>query len=263
MKIPKELIPLAYQLSKKVYENSLSLKEAKSLIVGDNKMNSNSAADYINNFRCLIEGKKFTRTLNAFSMEYFFDNIFKDYGLNGLSNALIALQTHIEYYENIQNVKMHKMREIYTKYSSLSIEDIDIYEQNEIIKALNLEEKNRKQIIKELKSLKPTDPEIVTINSKSFKRNNKTIAQIKLLRKFKCQICSTSIKKKDGTLYIEAAHIKPKNKKGHETLDNILLLCPNHHKEFDYGKREILEHTQEMIHFKLNGTEHKIPLLIE
>ena len=45
----------------------------------------------------------------------------------------------------------------------------------------------------------------------------------------------------DGSFYIEAAHIKPKSQQGTETPDNILILCPNHHKEFDLGKREIIE----------------------
>ena len=103
MKIPIELTPIAYDLSKKVFEGKLTFKEGQQQLVGDNRINSNSAADYINNFRCMVEGKRFTRTNNAYSMEYFFDNIYKDYGSTGLSKALTALRLHIEYYEDIQN----------------------------------------------------------------------------------------------------------------------------------------------------------------
>lgn len=49
------------------------------------------------------------------------------------------------------------------------------------------------------------------------------------------KICSTTIMKKDGRKYVEAAHIKSKHLKGRETLSNIILLCPNYHKEFDLG----------------------------
>ncbi len=56
MKIPKELTPLAYELSKKVFEGKLTFKEGRQQLVGDNRINPNSAADYINNFRCMIEG---------------------------------------------------------------------------------------------------------------------------------------------------------------------------------------------------------------
>lgn len=262
MKIPNELTPLAYELSKKVFEGKLTFKEGQEELVGDNRMNPNSAADYINNFRCMVEGKRFTRTNNAYSMEYFFDNIYKDYGSPGLSNALKALRLHIEYYEDIQKVVMHKMRDIYAKYLAVPIDTPDEQEQNEIVREFKNQNKSKQEIIAELLSLKLTDPEEVTISSKSFKRDNRTIAQIKILRDFKCQICSTTIKKKDGTLYIEAAHIEPKHRKGRETPDNILLLCPNHHKEFDFGDRKISLHDNEKIHFTLNGLEHKISLKI-
>ncbi len=43
-----------------------------------------------------------------------------------------------------------------------------------------------------------------------------------------------------------------------ESPRNLLILCPNHHKEFDYGQREILTHTEEEIIFVLNGVEHQI-----
>ncbi len=262
MKIPQELTPLAYELSKQVFESKLTFKEGQQQLVGDNKMNSNSAADYINNFRCMVEGKRFTRTNNAYSMEYFFDNIYKDYGSPGLTNALTALRLHIEYYEDIQKVVMHKMRDIYAKYLAVPIDTPDEQEQKEIVREFKNQSKTKQEIIAELLNLKPTDPEEVTISSKSFKRDNRTIAQIKILRDFKCQICSTTIKKKDGTLYIEAAHIEPKHRKGRETPDNIILLCPNHHKEFDFGDRKISLHDKDNIHFTLNGLEHKISLKI-
>jgi hypothetical protein len=263
MKIPNELTPLAYELSKMVFEGKLTFKEAQQQIVGDDRMNSNSAADYINNFRCMIEGKRFTRTNNAFSIEYFVDNIYKDYGSPGLSNALTALQLHVEYYEDLQKVVMHKMREILGKFSAIPTDTFDEQEQKEIIREIKSQNKTKQQIINELNNLRQTDPEEVIINSKSFKRDNKTIAQIKIIRDFKCQICSTSIRKKDGTFYVEAAHIEPKYRKGRETPSNILLLCPNHHKEFDFGDLRILHHDKDKIIFVLNGNEYVLSLKIE
>lgn len=122
--------------------------------------------------------------------------------------------------------------------------------------------KTKADILEELKNLKETDPEEIVVNRKTYKRDNKTIAQIKILRDFKCQICSTTIIKKDGSKYVEAAHIKPKHQKGRETLDNIILLCPNHHKEFDFGHLEIKLHDKTQIEFLLNGRQHKIKLSV-
>jgi putative restriction endonuclease len=111
-------------------------------------------------------------------------------------------------------------------------------------------------ILNDLKNIKDNDPEEGIVNHKAYKRDNKTIALIKILRDFKCQICSTTIMKKDGGHYVEAAHIKPKYQKGRETPDNIILLCPNHHKEFDLGKLEIKSHDIKQIVFVLNGQLH-------
>lgn len=120
--------------------------------------------------------------------------------------------------------------------------------------------KSRKEIINELKNLKETDAEEIIINHKTYKRDNKTIAQLKIIRHFKCQICGVSIPKKDGSKYIEAAHISPKHQKGRECPENIILLCPNHHKEYDLGDPKTINHTKEVFEFSLNGNRYKLKL---
>ena len=118
MKIPLQLIPTAYDISKKVYENVLTLSDGTNELVSKG-MNKSSARDYIYDFRYLMQGKKFSRTLNTDSMEYFFAHLLKDYGANQLTKPLSALIQHIEYYEAQQKHKttMHQMRAIHKKYS--------------------------------------------------------------------------------------------------------------------------------------------------
>ena len=120
MKIPLNIIPTAYKTSKKVYEGKMTLSEGTKHIAKEGRMNRGSAHDYIYNFRYLIQGKKFSRTLNASTMEYFFANFLKDYGSLRLENPLSALMQHIEYYEGKRNTTMHSMRGIYKKYSELA-----------------------------------------------------------------------------------------------------------------------------------------------
>ena len=93
-----------------------------------------------------------------------------------------------------------------------------------------------------------------------YSRNNLAIAAIKLLRGQKCQICGYTLKRANGNYYIEAAHIDPKNRKGKEIKENIILLCPNHHKEFDLISREIIQRTKNSISFKLNDKKYDIKL---
>jgi predicted HNH restriction endonuclease len=263
MKIPNERVPLAYQISKDVYEGKITQNEAKKILVGDNEMNPNSASDYIYNFKNMLKGKIFTRTLNAFSMNYFLENILSDYGLESLKKALVAFNLHIPYYEKQRNTTMHGMREIYDRFLKKTNLQFDEIEQSQIIKSLLENNSDREKIITSLKNLTPKSSKKVTINSISYKRNNHTVAKIKILRKFECQICGIKIKKEDGSYYIEAAHISPKKENGPETPDNILILCPNHHKEFDYGKLEIKSQSKKVINFYLNGVQHSISLEIK
>ena len=159
--------------------------------------------------------------------------------------------------------KLLSVYEYYTgKKFKLTFVSNDEKEQNELEKFFK-KTKSKADILNDLENLQDSDSEEIIVNHKTYKRDNKTIAQIKILRDFKCQICSTTIIKKDGSKYVEAAHIKAKHLKGRETLDNILILCPNHHKEFDYGHRIIKQHSTDKIVFELNGTNYEIDLRIE
>ena len=83
---------------------------------------------------------------------------------------------------------------------------------------------------------------------------------LKIIHGYKCQVCGSFILKKDGGRYVEAAHIQDKAKKGTEESHNILILCPNHHKEFDYGDRKIIVHTNDKIIVDVNGKRWQIDL---
>jgi len=148
------------------------------------------------------------------------------------------------------------------RYDDTSIEkDNDDQEQSEFENIENNRSKN--EIIKELKNIGPQISELIEFKGKTYKRDNKTIAQLKILHDYKCQICGITIRKKNGGFYIEAAHIEMKSKKGPETPCNILILCPNHHKEFDYGDRKIIQQSEKQIIFKMNEKEYTINLELE
>jgi putative restriction endonuclease len=162
----------------------------------------------------------------------------------------------------LQEDEFLKLKKIYTYitgendgFSFLNKDELEQQSLIDIYEETSIEEK-----INELKKTTGIPHETVTVNQKVYKRDNKTIALLKSIRGFKCQMCGKQIKKKDGGYYIEAAHIRPKYLKGAETPDNILILCPNHHKEFDFGALEIIEHSENKIQFVLNGKEYNVKL---
>jgi predicted HNH restriction endonuclease len=74
-----------------------------------------------------------------------------------------------------------------------------------------------------------------------LKRKLKPRLQLKKLYADACQVCGYRIEKKNGGFYSEAAHLV-RLSVGLANLDvvqNMVVLCPNHHKMLDHGKMRI------------------------
>jgi hypothetical protein len=99
-----------------------------------------------------------------------------------------------------------------------------------------------------------------TIVSQTIRRDTKLVRSLKSYYNYTCQFpkCGARIPKRNGGWYIEVAHIEAVAKGGKSVLGNLLVLCPNHHKEFDYGELEIVEQTQEIVRGRLNGKDFSI-----
>jgi len=95
-----------------------------------------------------------------------------------------------------------------------------------------------------------------------IRRDSRLIRVLKQTAEFRCQFpgCGVRIRKKDGGHYTEVAHIEPVSRGGKSVLGNLVVLCPNHHKEFDYGHREIAEQDEGYLRGKLNDIEFEIRL---
>jgi hypothetical protein len=185
-------------------------------------------------------------------------------------DEIIKLKTsaiRIEEYKKLSKLYRLITGNDYVDEQAGSDHDIDAKEQQELERKISnevaLDTNKRLAIIEELKSISPSSPERVGYHGHTYKRDNKTIAQLKIIRGSKCQFCNTAIRKKNGELYVEAAHIKRKSERGPETPSNILILCPNHHKELDLGDRKIIERTNDRIVLELNGKTFDIDLQLK
>jgi len=96
----------------------------------------------------------------------------------------------------------------------------------------------------------------------TIRRDTQLIQTLKQVCDFRCQFpgCNVRIPKREGGFYIEVAHIEPVSKGGKSVLGNLLVLCPNHHKELDYGDLQITEQSVQSISGKLNGKPFEIRL---
>ncbi|MDV4150065.1 HNH endonuclease signature motif containing protein [Clostridium sp. AL.422] len=90
--------------------------------------------------------------------------------------------------------------------------------------------------------------------------------KIKKYIKYKCQICESlglnpySFKKKNGEYYVETHHIIPvsDSKNSKLSVDNLICLCPNHHRELHYGNVKIINNNDTYVEYNLDGTQVKI-----
>lgn len=248
----------AYRVTKRYIDEKidLPLKEAKQLIAGNG--NHNTANYHIYGIKGLLKGEKFTPKLTEEPLDFYISLITREFGIIGFKKAVIALEKNLQYRIDLgePSVTFKKFVKKYRKELNLLEDEI---EQAEILQEIEQNNPSKASLIEYFKNLKPSEQKKVAYSGgKAYKRDNVIVANLKKLRDFTCQICKCQIKKADGSFYIEAAHIHPKAKAGEESPRNLLILCPNHHKEFDYGQREILIHTDEEIEFRLNGVEHKI-----
>ncbi len=91
-------------------------------------------------------------------------------------------------------------------------------------------------------------PERVITEIYRVLRDTVLTKKIKILYQNECQVCNQKIKLQKND-YSEAHHIKPLGRhRGPDSADNIIVLCPNHHVEFDYGVIAINPNTLEIIH---------------
>ena len=252
----------AYSVTKRYIDENvdLPLKEAKRLIARDG--NHNTANYHIYGIKGLLIGEKFTSKLTEESLDFYISFITREFGLIGFKKAVIALEKHLQYRIDDLGEPSVSFKEFVEKYrKELNLLEDEI-EQAEILQELKQSNPSKASLIEYFKNFKSSEQKKVAYSGgKAYKRDNVTVANLKKLRDFTCQICGCKIKKADGSFYIEAAHIYPKAKGGEESPKNLLILCPNHHKEFDYGKLDILKHDEEEIVFVLNGQEHCISLI--
>jgi len=81
-------------------------------------------------------------------------------------------------------------------------------------------------------------------------RDREAADALKELYGYECQVCGTRLQATDGSGYAEVHHIKPLGDShgGPDEPGNMLVLCPNHHADFDNGMIAIDTATGQLFH---------------
>jgi 5-methylcytosine-specific restriction protein A len=219
MRIPDEASVAAYDVAKRVYEGSLARETGLSSLTSAHSMNPSSAADYLGIFSCMVEGRRYTRTNNAFATDYYLTQIHKDYGADGLRNALTALSLHLEYYEGLRQTTLRKIRSIQAKHAALlEYESLTVFPDE----------------VPDTGSLAEGTVTEATVNV--YERN--PVARQKCIDRYGCTcfVCNFDFEAEYGTLgrsFIHVHHlIELSTIRGEYTVDpikDLRPLCPNCH----------------------------------
>ncbi len=97
-------------------------------------------------------------------------------------------------------------------------------------------------------------PDRASVVVQVIKRDNQVRAHAIKRARGKCEYCNVrGFAKINGGFYLEAHHIIALCDEGRDTVDNVIALCPQHHRQAHYGKdAESLESKFDMILKRLN-----------
>ncbi|HTB62903.1 MAG TPA: HNH endonuclease signature motif containing protein [Opitutales bacterium] len=207
----------AYKCARKVYTGDMRVTDAREHL-RELGLNPNSALDFVYIFQHMLRGEVYKRAMSVEATEDFLMWIRRDYDDAHFRNALIALGEHIRY----RRIPLKGHRAILAKYEN---------EQMNMPKA--------KTALDDL-DVQP----IGNILPDKAKRISFVIERDENVRTFvikrangKCEFCGCEeFKLPGGQRYVEAHHIIALAKAGSDTVQDVIALCANHHREAHYGE---------------------------
>ncbi|OHW61365.1 HNH endonuclease [Andreesenia angusta] len=93
-----------------------------------------------------------------------------------------------------------------------------------------------------------------------FKRNNVLADDLKRRYDNTCQICGERLSLRHNKSYSEVHHIQPLSLDGPDIPENMIVLCPNHHKLFDRGSITINIYDNKVKHVELENKVNEMTL---
>lgn len=141
------------------------------------------------------------------------------------------------------DIKIKSEQKILEEQDAIASKLIDITKEKLDCEIKRLQDKNRK----------------TSTNSYSRKQRNQYLMELyKKKRGYECQFCGKKILKANGNYYIEACHIDAVKDDGTDNERNVLILCPNCHKEFDYGIKEEQQWKGNIFSVKINDVKYEV-----
>lgn len=233
-KIDRQQYEAAYQLARRVDAGTMRLTDAKLELVKVG-LNPNSAADFIYILRHMLRGEIYKRAMSASATEDFLKWIRRDYGDAALAQALKALALHIPF----NGGAMNGHRELLARYqSAMGAEPVPETALDDL----------------DAPPAGSGAPDRAKRTMYVFQRDPAVRAHVVKRAKGRCEYCGhKGFLLPNGNHYVEAHHIIALAKQGPDTLENVIALCSEHHREAHFGieaeklERECLRRIAELL----------------
>lgn len=119
-------------------------------------------------------------------------------------------------------------------YLSISLNELNENFSDQVNRSLSASPSERK---KRLESASKFAKQ-VTVSTVVYKRNSDVVAEALIRAEGYCEMCKKIApfkRKKDNSPYLEVHHIVPLAAGGEDSLENVIALCPNCHREKHFG----------------------------
>lgn len=238
-KISLKQIKAAYALASQVNDGQLKREAAAAHLHEQHDLNINSARDFITQYRSMIRGVEFKRSLSAEALRYFLAQILQERGREASENAITAVRKHIKYFERIEKSQLLKLRSILKNFEeSLSgLIDLEFYERKFWSDVRRSQRGSTSARNKRLE-LACKIPIVTMATAKVYIRNPDVAAAVLERAAGICEQCKEPApfqRKSDQTPYLEVHHKVQHAHGGEDSVENAIALCPNCHRHQHYG----------------------------
>lgn len=234
-----------YALAKDVAQGKRTELQAASRLQEKFGMNFSSAWGYLRKRKQMLNGERYTRTMNIAATRYFLENIYKDEGVMGLKQAVSSVRKHAEYYSQqgksglpsilamVDDLELSLLSS--PNQSTIELLEADFEVQVEAMLSA-------KQALRRSKLPPPGHkPSHGTATVKVYQRSAAVVAEVRLRSNGRCESCKKPApftKAKDGSPYLEVHHVIRLANGGDDTVQNAIAVCPNCHRFHHFGKQD-------------------------
>ncbi|WP_321951641.1 HNH endonuclease [Burkholderia cenocepacia] len=240
-KITTDQIKAACEVASAVFDGDVSTPEGAQRLNENHGLNLGSARDFIENYRRLMEGREFQRTLSLEAMDYFLHRIEVDRGAAAVDNAIAAAYAHLDYYAGLERGgPQPSLRKLIDKWAEKRAAHRDFGAvQAQFSAAVERALGDSPALRRARLGEAPRLPQKTRVVTEAYIRNPDVVAEVLIRAKGACERCAKPapfIRRSDCTPYLEVHHRVQLSAGGEDVVENAIALCPNCHRELHYGK---------------------------